>query len=339
MTTREAHETSNPNPTPAPEHTLSDIGQQRLAALQAAEQPAPSTDPTKVVDSEGGTANLTDGTFTPPARPDPQPQAQPDAPVDDIPLPLVPDALRADAEDYRQSVANIASDFPQLKGEASVLFDYIASQAAAAFARDAKDSVLSQGETAGATLWNEQSCRSVIRQKYGDLADAVLRSAAEQFRSLPAPVKEWLDRDLGDGSRLGNHPSVIEGLALRQYAQLTPARAQAELETLRSSKTYGQGGPLEKAKLHLLGLVAARGTQPPAPAAQRQPERRAFGTRGGDPAFPTGGTEAAAKLRAELNALSRGLMDPKHEFASNPKKRRAAIQRRQDINAQLGGGK
>jgi hypothetical protein len=31
-------------------------------------------------------------------------------------------------------------------------------------------------------------------------------------------------------------------------------------------------------------------------------------------------------------------MDPKHEFASNPKKRRAAIQRRQDINTQLAGG-
>jgi hypothetical protein len=31
-------------------------------------------------------------------------------------------------------------------------------------------------------------------------------------------------------------------------------------------------------------------------------------------------------------------MDPKHEFASNPTKRRAAIQRRQDINTQLAGG-
>ncbi|HET6845888.1 MAG TPA: hypothetical protein VFH29_03585, partial [Anaerolineales bacterium] len=60
--------------------------------------------------------------------------------------------------------------------------------------------------------------------------------------------------------------------------------------------------------------------------------------RGGDPAFPTGGTQAAAALRKELDGLSRDLMDPKHEFASNPKKRRAAIQRRQDINTQLAGG-
>lgn len=32
-------------------------------------------------------------------------------------------------------------------------------------------------------------------------------------------------------------------------------------------------------------------------------------------------------------------MDPEHVFASNPKKRKAALARRQDINAQLGGAR
>jgi hypothetical protein len=59
---------------------------------------------------------------------------------------------------------------------------------------------------------------------------------------------------------------------------------------------------------------------------------------GSDAAFPTQGTDAAKALRAELNKLSKDLVDSRGELSRNPKKRQAALARRQEINAKLGSG-
>ncbi len=218
-----------------------------------------------------------------------------------------------------------------------MLLQFAGSAAAADYATSETDAVLDQGQQPGPSMRSNDETRQRIMTKFGSLGEAVIRAAAREFNALPESVRNWIDAPDEYGARLGNNENVVLALALRPFARLSPDAARAELERIRSGAAYAGGAPVAVAKARMLSLVIAS-AQPQAPTAQPTPERRAFGTRGGDPAFPTGGTQAAAALRKELDGLSRGLMDPKHEFASNPKKRRAAIQRRQDINTQLAGG-
>jgi hypothetical protein len=274
-----------------------------------------------VRDADGGEANTETGEYTPPARPDPEP-----APVDlnVIPELAVPQDLAPTAQMYREDVASIAADNPALKDEAATLFEFIGQAAARDYQRDAKDSIMSPGQTAGPTLWNENECLGILSQRYGQSqAQAILREASKHWQTLPDPVKVWLDADMGAGARLGNHPDVVVGLALRAYAQMSPERARAELVMIRSGKDYGtKTDPLEKDKLHLLNIIAARGQQPASP----------FPTRDAAPA--TQGTAASKALREELSLLKAQGSDL---WSSDAARRKRAVARRADIIAQLGG--
>jgi hypothetical protein len=186
-----------------------------------------------------------------------------------VPELLVSDALRPIAEEYRQDVVNIASDYPALKEEAAVLFEFIGTAAARDYDVDAHDGVLVNGQTPGAQLWNEARCRAQLSTRYDQSqADSMIKAASDEWQRLPDKVKAYLDADMGAGARLGNHPAVVAGLALRKYAQLSPERGRAELAQRREGKGYGQGGALEKDILHILGIIAARGQ-----SAQPQPRR------------------------------------------------------------------
>ena len=99
------------------------------------------------------------------------------------------------------------------------------------------------------------------------------------------------------------------------------------------------GDKLTLDKVRALAFVIAG--KKPEPQSAPQPNRgivypkdRAYGTRGGDPSYPTQGTQAAAALRAELQAIQ----SPKSDlFSSDGQKRKRATARRQEINAHLEG--
>jgi hypothetical protein len=343
----------SPPTTAAPQHTMSREGLARLAALSPEEKMiAPDGQETSehrtrafptraeadaeraanaklVEDADGGTANTETGEYTPPGRPDPEP-----APVDisTIPELAVPQHLAPTAQLYREDVAAIAADYPSLKDEAATLFEFIGQAAARDYQRDAKDSILSQGETAGPTLWNEHECLGILTQRYGQSqAQAILREASKHWQRLPDKVKVWLDSDMGAGARLGNHPDVVVGLALRAYAQMSPERARAELVQRRGGEKYGQGGALERDILHILNIIAARGQQ----QSQRPetPQSKMYGTTGED-ALPTRGSAAAKSLRAELARLNAPGSDL---WSCDAVRRKRAVARRQELQQQLGG--
>lgn len=130
-------------------------------------------------------------------------------------------------------------------------------------------------------------------------------------------------------------------LAFRSFARLSPEAAEKEMGRLRSSESFLTGDKLTLDKVRALAFVIA-GKRPEAPSAPQpnrgivyKKESQAFGTRGGDPAHPGQGTQAAAALRAELNKLQAKDSDL---FSSDGQKRKRAIARRQEINAQLEGG-
>jgi hypothetical protein len=165
------------------------------------------------------------------------------------------------------------------------------------------------------------------------MTDAVIQAAAREFNALPESVQNWIDAPDEFGARLGNNEDVVIALALRPFARLSPEAASRELERIRSGPAYAKGDPIAVAKARMLNLViAGKSTEPKAPTAPPQP--RAFGTRGGDDVQARVGAKSAAELRAELKALQ----DPKSElFSSDGPKRKRAIARRQEIQAQLGG--
>jgi hypothetical protein len=73
-------------------------------------------------------------------------------------------------------------------------------------------------------------------------------------------VREWIDRDVdGTGRRIGNHPDLVVGLALRAFAQLSPEAAQRDLDQIRKSPAYAQGDKLAVAKARMLNIVLAQG--------------------------------------------------------------------------------
>jgi len=129
-------------------------------------------------------------------------------------------------------------------------------------------------------------------------------------------------------AHVANNPNVVVGLALRAYAQMSPERARAELVQIRSGKDYGtKTDPLERDKLHLLGIIAARGQQP------ETPQSKAYGTTGQD-APPTQGTAASKALREELARLNAPGSDL---WSSDAVRRKRAVARRQELQQQLGG--
>ena len=168
-----------------------------------------------------------------------------------------------------------------------MLLQFAGSAAAADYATSETDAVLDQGQQPGPSMRSNDETRQRIMTKFGSLGEAVIRAAAREFNALPESVRNWIDAPDEYGARLGNNENVVLALALRPFARLSPDAARAELERIRSGAAYAGGAPVAVAKARMLSLVIAS-AQPQAPTAQPTPERRAFGTRGGDPAFPTG---------------------------------------------------
>jgi hypothetical protein len=327
----EIREVSAPE-TAAPQHQLSEIGQQRLAALTEAERAPSGLFPTReqadaereantVTDEDGNVANLEDGSLK---------MAEPkiEVDMDAIPELAVPADLAPTAQIYREDVAAIAADYPAMKDEVATLFEFIGQAAVRDHQRDAKDGMLAEGTTAGPTLWNEHECLGILSQRYGhSQAQTIVREAQQHWQSLPDSVKQWLDADMGAGARLGNHPDVVVGLALRSYAQMSPERARAELIQIRAGKDYGKRtDPLEQDKLHLLNIIAARGQQPP----QGSP----FPTRdAGTPTSTVSPMVPKNSIRARLDAIN---ADP-DLMSADATKRGKLVRERAALMAKLAG--
>jgi hypothetical protein len=322
-----------------PQHTMSPEGAARLAALtpEQLQPPQKAADEPKVVkDADGNVANLENGTYEPAPKPDGQ--AERTTPAPEVDVSIIPElAVSAPYQEaaqlYREDVAAIAAEYPALKSEAAALFEYIGTAAAAELAKASSDGAAQQGQTIGPDLRNPDQCRQVLRMKYGEsMANTLMDQAAKEFARLPESVRRWIDADVdGTGNRIGNHPALVEGLALRAFARLSPEAAQRDLDQIRASKGYQAGDKLSVAKARMLQIVISRaqGSQPSAPA----PRGKAFGTRGDDVAAGQG-SQAAAALRAELKAMS----DTKSDlFSSDGAKRKRAVARRQEIVSQLGG--
>src|SRR4030095_13280256 len=94
-------EVPNPNDEgQQPQHEMSEIGQQRLAALEQQEK--------LVTDADGGTANVETGEYTAPPAPE-QPTAPTPVVLDTVdPLEGVRAEWADDAAAYRQDIATIA---------------------------------------------------------------------------------------------------------------------------------------------------------------------------------------------------------------------------------------
>jgi hypothetical protein len=332
--THEAHEVSAPGSTAAPTHTMSPEGAARLAALAPDQKAIPTEEP-----------HLDDVPVEPVAE---DPQAERVAPKAEVDLsviePLaVSDRYREEAEAYRGDVAAIVADTSIPAGEANAFFQMAGSMAAEMLATDEGDATLSTGQNAGPSMRNPDETHSRLMARYGpSMYGAVCQAAAREYAALPESVRAYLSAPNAHGDRLENHPAVVISLAFRSFTRLSPEAAEQEMGRLRSSEAFLTGDKLTLDKVRALAFVIA-GKRPAAPSAP-QPNRgivykRAdYGTRGGDPSYPTQGTQAAAALRAELDVLSKSLYDSKGEMASNPKKRKAAIARRAEIQTQLGGG-
>ncbi len=347
----EAHEVSAPESASNPTHAMSPAGQARLAALEANVVTKPDElnvsagTPTEVTDADGGKANLEDGTFTPPARPDPE-QPKPERTISPEPLeaiqPLaVSDKYREVAEAYREDLAAIAHDHPSLApSELNHMYQFAGAAAAAEFANDEANAELSTGQTAGASLRNPDETRNRIMTRYGQTAgSAIIAACAKEFASLPTSVKKWLDAPDEYGNRLGNNPQVVVALALRQYARLSPEAAAKEMGQLRVSAAYQSGDKLAISKMHMLTLVAAGSPQQQERDRYREGGRtpKQFGTMSTEDAPARVGHQTAEQMRAEMRKLSLDLVDTRGDLAKNPKRRAAALQRRAQLMAQLGG--
>jgi hypothetical protein len=254
------HEVSAPASTTASNHTMSAEGAARLAALAPdqkqipSESTEPAQEPTPVVkDADGGEANVATGEYKAPDKPRPPVEVDLEA----IPQLAVSDVFRPEAEAYREDVAAIATEYPSLKNEASVLYEYIGSAAAAELAKATTDSDWQQGQAVGPDLRNPDQCRQVLRMRFGEsMADGLMDQAAKEFAKLPESVRGWIDADVdGTGRRIGNHPDLVVGLALRAFAQLSPEAAQKELAMVRQSTSYAQGDKLQVAKARMLQIV------------------------------------------------------------------------------------
>ena len=332
-----------PGSTASPEHTMSPEGTARLAALEA----GLVTKPDELNVSAGTSTEAPAVEDVSPAEKvesEPTDRATPPSnPTTIAPLEGISEKYAPLAAEYQADLAAIADEHSSLPpGELSTLFAFVGGRAAADMAREEQGSTLYNGQVGGPNLANADECRHRLMTAFGDMAGAIMNAAKTECDKLPAKVRQWLDADQGNGRRLGNHPDVVLGLALRPFAKLSADAAAKELATIRSSADYQMGNKLSIAKASMLQLVVERGKnaapdpKPQAPGIISPKPGHTWGTR--DAAYPTQGTDAAAKLRAELNTLSRSLTDSKSDLSSNPKKRKEAIDRRQEINAKLGSG-
>lgn len=335
----ETNEVAMPGSTASPEHTMSQEGAARLAALSPDQKQIPDEPQTRIVAPEE-----LDDKGEPKAPADPQ--AERTAQRQDVDLeaiePLaVSDAYREEAEHYRQDVANIVADTDIPAAEANAFYQMAGSMAAEMLATDEGSAILAPGQNAGPSMRNPDETHSRLMTRYGpSMYGAVCQAAAKEYAALPESVRAYLSAPNAHGDRLENHPAVVISLAFRSFTRLSPEAAEQEMGRLRSSEAFVTGDKLTLDKVRALAFVIA-GKRPAKPSAP-QPNRGIvfksadYGTRGGDPSHPSQGTDAAKALRAELNALSKSLYDSKGELASNPKKRKAAVARRAEINAKLG---
>jgi hypothetical protein len=348
----EIREVAAPGSIAAPQHTMSPEGAARLAALEAGVVAKPEElkvsagTPNTVKDADGGTANLEDGTFTPPARPDPQPgERQPNVDIlEAIPEAFVPEKYAEDAAAYRIDAAMIAQDAGIPAAEMGALYQFVINNVAADIARDEHDAHLDRYQNPGASLRDPDQTRQRLLAKYGETGyKAIVAAAAKEFHALPDSVKAWIDDANEHGDRKGNNPAFVVGLALRAYARLSPEAAQRELANLRKEPGYAAGDQLIKDKVAMLNYVIAG-----SPQQQVNDRMHREGGRTPKPAFSTGGVDdvmlstltamSGDQMRAEMKKLTADLTDTRGELSSNPKKRKAAIARRAALMQKLSGG-
>jgi hypothetical protein len=148
------------------------------------------------------------------------------------------------------------------------------------------------------------------------MANTIMDTAKAEFDRLPAKVKAWLEQDQGNGRRLGNHPDVVLGLALRPFARLSAESAAKELATIRKSAAYQNGDKLAVAKANMLQLVTNRTQQEakkssgqfltrtakPAPSARESIQKNIDGLRR-SPAYFDNGHAAHAETVRQVQAL------------------------------------
>ena len=149
-----------------------------------------------------------------------------------------------------------------------------------------------------------------------------MSAAKAEYDKLPAKVQAWIDQDHGNGHRLGNHPDVVLGLALRPFARLSVDAAAKELATIRKSAAYQNGDKLAVAKTNMLQLVTNRTPQgtpkpkssgqfltrtaKPAPSARESIQKNIDGLRR-SPAYFDKGHAAHAETVRQVQALYRDL--------------------------------
>ena len=97
---------------------------------------------------------------------------------------------------------------------------------------------------------------ATMEQTFGPKVGRDLVNSAQKYvASLGPKVADFLDR-----SGMGNDVATLVSLALAQSGvfKLTPAAAQAEIETLMKTKEYMQGDKLTVIRLHTLSRIMGR---------------------------------------------------------------------------------
>ncbi len=150
------------------------------------------------------------------------------------PYELVPQQFKADADAYRTDMVNIARDAGIPPAEAEVLLHLAIGDTMEAVSKD-QNAVLGPGQLPGPDLANPRACMTILRHRFGETAAAVIvKTAQEEFRSLPQSVRDYLDHDNGDGRLLTNSPSVLLMLAVKRlgWTRISQEGAQKELNAL-----------------------------------------------------------------------------------------------------------
>jgi hypothetical protein len=334
--THEANEVSAPDSVAAPTHVMSEEGAARLAALTQEQlaPPEPKADPVDETVKAGldkqEPADLQADRTTP----------RPEVDVSAIEPLAVSDRYREEAEAYREDMAHIVADTGIPASEVNAIFQVAGGMAAEMLAIDESNAMLGQGQNAGPSMRNPDETHSRLLARYGAAGyGAVIQAAAKEYNALPERVRNYLSAPNEHGDRIENHPAAVIALALRGFARLAPEAAEKEMGRLRGSEAFTSGDKLTLDKVRMLAHVIAgkkpEAPRPPQPNRGIVYKREDYGTRGGDPAHPGQGTQAAAALRAELKKLQAKDSDL---FSSDGPKRKRAIARRQEIHALLEGG-
>lgn len=188
-----------------------------------------------------------------------------DAPNDE---PQGDDAPAADDDEQQPAVAKVELTVPDVTPQEHVarvegyVQDISVLAGTAGLSREELQGLVDQvvdlatTEQSGVSLDNREACMGVLRSRFGDAADGIVKDAQAAVQRLGKPIADWLD-----SSGLGNDSSVLFALAEfhRGGTRIAPEKAQAEIDKVLHDKShpYWKGDKAAQAKMLLLYQRAA----------------------------------------------------------------------------------